>query len=154
MITREAVVAEALTWLKTPWVHQASLKGVGADCIGALAGIGRNAGVQDPFDLTDARAARFRGYGRQPDPDMILEGCREYLDEIPISKAGLGDILVMRFIDPKPPKVYVQHFALISRLDPMYVIQSLWKPGYVAESRLDEKWRRRVMYAFRYRGVV
>jgi cell wall-associated NlpC family hydrolase len=32
--TREAVIAEARTWLGTPWHHQASLKGVGCDCIG------------------------------------------------------------------------------------------------------------------------
>lgn len=29
---RRAVVAEAKTWLRTPWVHSASVKGAGVDC--------------------------------------------------------------------------------------------------------------------------
>lgn len=29
---RDAVVAEAMTWLRTPYHHRAAIKGVGADC--------------------------------------------------------------------------------------------------------------------------
>ena len=29
---RAAVVAEAMTWIGTPWAHMAHLKGVGVDC--------------------------------------------------------------------------------------------------------------------------
>ena len=32
MIARAAVVAEALTWLKTPYHHEGDVKGVGVDC--------------------------------------------------------------------------------------------------------------------------
>jgi cell wall-associated NlpC family hydrolase len=30
--TREKIVAEAKTWLKTPWHHEARVKGAGVDC--------------------------------------------------------------------------------------------------------------------------
>jgi hypothetical protein len=36
MVTREAIVAAARSWLGTPYHHQASLKGVGSDCIGVI----------------------------------------------------------------------------------------------------------------------
>lgn len=39
MFTREEVIAEARGWLGTPWHHQASLKGVGCDCIGFIRGV-------------------------------------------------------------------------------------------------------------------
>ena len=31
IVTRSALIAEARSWLGTPWHHQASLKGVGCD---------------------------------------------------------------------------------------------------------------------------
>ncbi|MEO1658895.1 MAG: NlpC/P60 family protein [Pseudomonadota bacterium] len=37
----ERVVAEAMTWLATPYRHQASAKGQGADCLGLVRGVYR-----------------------------------------------------------------------------------------------------------------
>lgn len=43
-LMRAAVVAEAKTWLRTPWHHEARVKGSGVDCaqflIGVYAGVG------------------------------------------------------------------------------------------------------------------
>ena len=39
--TQAAIVAEATSWLGTPYRHQASLKGVGCDCLGLLRGVWR-----------------------------------------------------------------------------------------------------------------
>lgn len=41
MVTREAVIAAARSWLGTPYHHQASRKGVGCDCLGLIRGIWR-----------------------------------------------------------------------------------------------------------------
>jgi cell wall-associated NlpC family hydrolase len=38
---RAAIVAEARSWIGTPYRHQASLKGVGTDCLGLLRGVWR-----------------------------------------------------------------------------------------------------------------
>ena len=40
-ITRDAIVAEARAWIGTPYRHQASLKGVGCDCLGLVRGVWR-----------------------------------------------------------------------------------------------------------------
>src|SRR5690606_41358238 len=37
--TRQLVVAEALTWIGTPYRHQASRKHVGCDCLGLVRGV-------------------------------------------------------------------------------------------------------------------
>ena len=37
----EAVVAEALTWIGTPYRHQGCRKGIGCDCLGLVRGVWR-----------------------------------------------------------------------------------------------------------------
>lgn len=44
---RAAVVAEALTWVKTPFVWEACVKGVGVDCGRLPAAVFNNAGVKN-----------------------------------------------------------------------------------------------------------
>jgi NlpC/P60 family putative phage cell wall peptidase len=49
--TRERVVAVALTWIGTPYVSNALVKGAGVDCAMLLVGVFREAGMLDPeFD--------------------------------------------------------------------------------------------------------
>ena len=40
-VTRADIVAEARAWIGTPYRHQASLKGVGCDCLGLVRGVWR-----------------------------------------------------------------------------------------------------------------
>ena len=39
--TRNRIIAEARAWIGTPYCHQASLKGVGCDCLGLVRGVWR-----------------------------------------------------------------------------------------------------------------
>ena len=41
MEQRKLIVASAQSWIGTPYLHQASLKGAGADCLGLLRGVWR-----------------------------------------------------------------------------------------------------------------
>ena len=38
---RNRIIAEARGWIGTPYMHQASLKGIGCDCLGLLRGVWR-----------------------------------------------------------------------------------------------------------------
>ena len=40
-VTRAAIVAEARSWIGTPYRHQGSLKGAGCDCLGLIRGVYR-----------------------------------------------------------------------------------------------------------------
>lgn len=142
---REAIVAEARTWMGTPFHHQASLKGVGCDCIGLVRGVARAVGFRDPF--TTGEAIRFAGYGRTPDPRRLLEACALYLHKIPLPEAVAGDILVMRFV--REP----QHFALITGRLPDRMIHSHASVGRVTESGIDARWWKRVLGAYRFREL-
>ena len=145
MITRAQVVAEARTWIGTRWHHQASIKGVGSDCIGLVAGVARTLGIVggDEFAVDPA----VRGYGREPDPDMLLAACARYLEPVHLPEVQLGDILLLRF-SSEP-----QHFALISQRNPDYMLHAYAQARRIVENRIDAVWRSRIVRAYSYRGV-
>lgn len=47
---RDAIVKEALEWVRTPYHHEARLKGVGVDCAQLLIGVYSNVGAVPVFD--------------------------------------------------------------------------------------------------------
>ena len=145
MITGQRIVATARGWMGTPWVHQASLKGIGCDCVGLIAGVAGELGL--PEAEAWKRDVRYIGYGRLPLPDKLLEACAVYLNAIPVAKAGVGDILLFTFL--KEP----MHFGIISAENPQYIIHAYSPVKHVCEHILDGRWSRRVLGAFRFKGV-
>lgn len=51
MTTREKVVEEALTWLGTPYHHQAQVKGAGVDCAQLLLAVYHDVGLIPKVDV-------------------------------------------------------------------------------------------------------
>lgn len=50
MVARQDVVAEALTWLHTPYHHHARIKGAGVDCAQLLCGVFEAVGMVEHID--------------------------------------------------------------------------------------------------------
>ncbi|MFA5941411.1 MAG: hypothetical protein WC809_18820 [Sinimarinibacterium sp.] len=148
MNVREQIVAVGRGWMtpRTPFHHQQAVKGVGCDCIGFIGGVAAEAGIDSSW--VNGAAARFQGYGREPNPAMIETACAAFLVPIPIAAATLADIFLLRW------RKLPQHFALISRLDPMYILHAWESPGEVVENRVDIVWRSRVLRAYRFRGLA
>jgi NlpC/P60 family putative phage cell wall peptidase len=146
MPSRGEIVTEARSWMGTKFHHQASLKGVGCDCIGLVRGVARGVGFRDPF--TTGEAIQFAGYGRTPEPKRLLEACERFLQRIAIDAAIAGDILLLRF-EREP-----QHFALLTSRHPDQMIHSHASVGRVTESGIDAKWWRRVLRAYRFQELA
>jgi NlpC/P60 family putative phage cell wall peptidase len=144
-VTRADVVADALAWLDTEFIHQASLRGVGSDCIGLVGGIARDRGTPD--GLAWAADQEFKGYSRTPNPRTLLAGTEKYLERIRIDEARPGDVLLMRFTDEP------QHFSILTALEPPYIVHASNTRKRVVEHRLDDVWRSRVIRAYRYRDL-
>lgn len=142
-MTRDELIAEARTWLGTPWVHQACAKGAGVDCLHYIAGVVRAFGRPE--------AERFfanpdwQSYGRHPDPVMMFAGCDELMNRIALEEALPGDVLVFRC------GRWPMHFGMLSR--PNYMLHAWLGAGRVIEQRIDEKWAARIVRAYRIRGV-
>lgn len=142
MTTPADIVAEARSWVGTRWIHQARVKGVGTDCIGLVAGVALALNLPRAAEWHEDQ--RFKSYGRTPDPVMMLAGCRDYMDEVAVP--GIGDVLIMRAFNVQEPT----HFAIVSGLDPMYMIHSRLMRK-VSENRVDDRLASLILYAFRYR---
>ena len=143
MTTRADIVAEARAWARAPtaWRHQASRKGVGADCIGLIAGVARELGIDGAAEFDRS----VKGYGREPDPVQTLRWCAQLLE--PATELLPGNILYLRV----PKVAHPMHFALVA--DGGRMIHAHVTAGRVVEHRLDDVWRSRVARVFCYRGV-
>ncbi len=146
MPTGATIVAVGRTWINTRYHHGASLKGVGCDCIGVIRGVAREAGLHDPFE--DGEALKYAGYGRIPNPVLLMEACDAFMDRVPWATRRLGDVPVFRFAEEP------QHFGILSALDPDYVIHAYAQVRKVVENRIDELWASRVVALYRLRGVT
>jgi NlpC/P60 family putative phage cell wall peptidase len=148
MATRAQVVAEARAWIGTPCHHHAGLKGVGTDCGGLVRGVGAALGL-DPAGWQEIEE-RFRGYPKRPVGGIVRAGLNLYADPIPVGIAQPGDILLMQFdLDNEP-----QHVGVLTDFNGRPgLIHAYIAARKVAEHGIDATWRRRIVGAYRYRGI-
>ncbi len=151
MIARSAIVAEAATWARTPeragtrYQHQGRAKGVGVDCIGLVGMTALACGVEGAKEWRADH--NMHNYGPQPQPEYLWKACERFLERIALATASLGDLLVMAF--PRQP----QHFAIISRVEPTYVIHAYLQRRMVVEQSLPIA-KATLLRAYRFRGVA
>lgn len=146
MIARQAVVDEARKWLGAPFVHQGRVP-QGIDCLGIVGRVGIALGVETSAQWEADQEVSDYGLAVHR-PDVLVRKCDQYLDRIALAAAGLGDILLMRF------NVFPQHFAIVSRLSPMYVIHAYSSPSVnrVTENGVHVAGAK-LYRAYRFRGV-
>ena len=89
---RRAVVAEAESWLRTPWHHNARIKGVGVDCGNLLIGCFVNAGLMADFELEPYD----HDFMLHRDEEKFLGIVQEHLDEIE-GPPQPGDVALWRY---------------------------------------------------------
>jgi len=87
---RQRVATEALSWEGVKYAHQARTRR-GADCVGFVVCVGRDAGVM-PWVEDDPRWEAFRNYRRFPDTDFMERGLDSFLVRIRKEEAGVGDV--------------------------------------------------------------
>jgi NlpC/P60 family putative phage cell wall peptidase len=135
-----AIVAEARAWLGTPYRHQASLKGVGCDCLGLLRGVWRAVvGVEPegppPYSADWAEAGA----------DALMAAARRHLAEAP--EVAPGRVLLFRWRDGLPAK----HCAIATSAATMVHAHD---GAAVAEVAFRPWWGRHLagVFAFRANG--
>ena len=93
----DIIVAEARSWVGTPYRHQASLKGVGCDCLGLLRGVWRAVVGAEP-EFPPPYAPDWAEAGR----DSLMEAARRHL--VPLEDVEPGCVLLFRWRDGLPAK--------------------------------------------------
>lgn len=139
---REQALAEAMSWIGTPYQHQASVKGVGCDCLGLVRGVWRALYGAEPEVVVPYRADWAEVTGEE----RLLNAARRWLVEIPVETVRPGDVVLFRM----SPQAAVKHCALVSEAgSPGRIVHAYWGRA-VTESWLGGWWRSRLVAAFSF----
>ena len=135
-----AVLAVARAWIGTPYLHQASALGVGADCLGLARGIWRALLGGEPFDVPPYS----RDWGEAGSREVLLVAARAFLIAIPLDEAGPGALILFRMGTGVPAK----HCGVLgaSVIRPS-LIHAYDRSG-VVEEPFSTAWARRAAFAF------
>lgn len=141
-VSRDLIVSEARRWIGTPYRHQASVIGVGTDCLGLVRGVWRELLGAEP----ETPPAYTPDWAETRGNDDLMDAARRWLREIPVGAARAGDVLLFRMALGAPAK----HVAIMSGADT--IIHAYWARS-VCQTHLVPWWRRRIAGAFQFPGV-
>lgn len=142
MLSRAAIVAEAVSWIGTPYRHQASLKGVGCDCLGLVRGVWRAVLGAEPEPMPAYTPDWAEAAGRE----TLAEAAARNMLPAAVGEAEAGDVLLFRWRNGLPAK----HAGVLIAADRFVHAH---QGAAVASATLTPWWRRRAAFAFRFPGV-
>lgn len=136
------VVEAAHGWIGTPYVHQASVRGAGCDCLGLLRGVWREVIGAEP-EIVPAYSMDWS----EPQGDELLwrAGLR-HLSAKPLAAEAAGDVLLFRMRDGAVAK----HVGLQARTGAEASFIHAYTGHGVIESALSAPWVRRVVARFAF----
>ncbi len=134
------VIESARQWIGTPYVHQASRRGAGCDCLGLIRGVWRDVHGAEPAALPPYT----RDWSEPEGCEVLLEAARRFLTERPASVIEPGRVLLFRMREAGVAK----HLGIVSAPDPAPRFIHAYSGRGVRETTLSRPWRRRVVAAF------
>lgn len=142
-MTRDEIVDAARLWLGTPYHHQASLRGVGCDCLGLVRGVWRDlcgAEPETPPPYSPSWAESLR-------QETLALAAARHLRSLAATEARPGDVLLFRWREHLPAK----HCAILAGPDRIIHAHD---GASVAEVAFTSWWRRHLSHAFSFPGVT
>ncbi|HWV55568.1 DUF6950 family protein [Pseudorhodoplanes sp.] len=141
-ITPTVIIAEARSWIGTPYRHQASLKGVGCDCLGLVRGVWRTLYGEEP----ERMPAYSRDWAEASLRETLAEAGTRHL--MPVARDAMqpGDVVLFRW----RTGFVAKHAAILTSETAMVHAHD---GAAVAEVAFAPWWRRRLAYVFRFPGV-
>ena len=138
---KERIVAAARGWIGTPYVHQASLKGKGCDCLGLLRGVWREVkGVGDPELLPPYTPDWAEAKGEE----TLYMGLKRHLAEIAVSDIEPGNVVLFRMIGSGPAK----HCGILAAKDGVATLIHSRMNKQVNEEAFTAAWLKKLAFAF------
>lgn len=133
----DLVIATARSWLGTPYHDQASLRGVGCDCLGLARGVWREVVGAESFAIPPYS----RDWGETGPHEVLAERARRMMSEIAPTDAVPGALILFRMA----PRAIAKHVGILTGPDSF--IHSYERLG-VIEEVMTPIWRRRIAFAF------
>lgn len=136
------IVEAARGWIGTPYVHQASVRGAGCDCLGLLRGVWREVIGPEPETVP----AYTRDWSEPQGDERLWRAGLAHLDAKPLGEAAAGDVLLFRMRDGAVAK----HVGLQACTGAAASFIHAYDKHGVIESPLSGPWARRVVARFAF----
>ncbi|WP_298678385.1 peptidase [uncultured Lentibacter sp.] len=134
------VLTETRGWIGTPYHHQASLKGVGTDCLGLLRGVWRALYGAEPEPVP----AYTPDWAEPQGEERLWAAAERHLLRVPVAEAG--DILLFRM----RAGAVAKHLGILSVGGAAPKFIHAYSGHSVLESPLTAPWQRRIAASFRF----
>lgn len=144
-MTRGGIVDVARGWIGTPYVHQASLRGCGADCLGLLRGIWRELYGEE----ASAVPAYTSDWSEPQGDEHLWRALQERLLAKPLDDEADGDVILFRMRD----RGVAKHLGLQSRIGDTARFIHAYSGHGVLETALSAPWQRRIVARFAFPDV-
>jgi len=142
MTAADRALAEARSWIGTPYRHQASAKSLGTDCLGLLRGVWRHVYGAEP----EAVPPYTEDWAEPAHREVLFEAADRWLVQKPIHEAATGDVLLFRMREGSIAK----HLGLQSDVGPHPRFIHSYTGYGVIESSLSAPWQRRIAARFAF----
>jgi NlpC/P60 family putative phage cell wall peptidase len=141
-VTGAEVVAEARSWIGTPYLHQAAAKGAGTDCLGLLRGLWRTLMGDEPEPVPP-----YTDDWAEPSGDeVLLRAAERWLSRKDRSVVMIGDVLLFRMRQGSVAK----HLGIQSEVGANAAFIHAYTGHGVVESPLSQPWQRRIAARFSF----
>ena len=136
----EQVATLARGWIGTPYRHQASAKGAGADCLGLMRGVWRELYGEEP----EAVPAYTPDWSEPQGEERLWRAALRHL--LVQQGSAVGDLLLFRMRGGGVAK----HLGIAGRIGPTPTFIHAYTGHGVVESPLSTPWQRRIVARFSF----
>jgi NlpC/P60 family putative phage cell wall peptidase len=137
-------VREARAWIGTPYVHQASRQGAGADCLGLVRGVWRAVVGAEPEPVP----AYTPDWAEPARDEALLAAALRWLERREPGDERPGDVLLFRMRAGHVAK----HLGIAAEVGAAASFVHAYSGRAVVESPLSLPWRRRIVARFVFPG--
>jgi len=139
---RPEIVEVARGWIGTPYRHQASCPGAGADCLGLVRGVWREVLGKEP-EMVPAYSFDWAEANRI---ETLWRAARRHFTAKPVDHEAPGDLLLFRMRNGSVAK----HLGLQAETGAQATFIHAYSGHAVLESPLSTPWRRRIVARFAF----
>ncbi|PWE30656.1 peptidase [Maritimibacter sp. 55A14] len=124
-------------WIGTPYMHQASARGAGADCLGLLRGVWRGLYGAEPETVPPYTM----DWSEPSHREVLWQAAERHLIALPEGAAGPGEVLLFRMRRGAVAK----HLGISARTGAVPTFIHAYSGHMVVENPLSAPWARRIV---------
>lgn len=138
----DQIVEAARRWIGTPYIHQASVCGAGADCLGLLRGLWRECIGEEPELVPPYTTDWSETTGCE---DLTEAANRWLIPKAPEDQAS-GDVLLFRI----RPGFVAKHLGIAASMGENPTFIHAYTGHGVVENALSAPWQRKIVARFSF----